>query len=257
MLCADKGADAMPDDERQFLADYDPANFERPSLAVDVVLVGIRNEALATVLVRRNEHPQRGRWALPGGFLRMTESLEACAVRVLREKAGVAGVFLEQLYTFGALKRDPRTRIVSVAYYALVPPATFARIRPEDVAHARIEVAWPGETGGPAALIDDAGRTLPVAFDHATIVGTAVKRIRGKLDYAPIGYELLAPEFSLLDLQRIHEIALGRSLNKDSFRRRMLASGQLAPAGRVRDTEAHRPAALYRYQPATVPEVRK
>ena len=225
----------MRDDERQFLTEYDPSHFERPSLAVDVVLVGIRNEALATVLVRRNEHPQRGRWALPGGFLRMTESLDASAVRVLKEKAGVAGVYLEQLYTFGAPKRDPRTRIVSVAYYALVPPATFATILRDDIAYARIEVAWPGETGGPASLLGDGGRTLAVAFDHATIVGTAVKRIRGKLDYAPIGYELLPPEFSLLDLQRIHEIALGRSLNKDSFRRRMLASGQLAPAGRLRD----------------------
>jgi 8-oxo-dGTP diphosphatase len=247
----------MRDDERQFLADYDPAHFERPSLAVDVVLVGIRSEALATILVRRTEHPQRGRWALPGGFLRMTESLDACAARVLREKAGVGGVYLEQLYTFGAPKRDPRTRIVSVAYYALVPPATFATVTREDVAHARIEVAWPGETGGRATLIDDGGRTLSLAFDHATMVGTAVKRIRGKLDYAPIGYELLPPEFSLLDLQRIHEIALGRPLNKDSFRRRMLASGQLAPAGRVRDTEAHRPAALYRFEPASTPEVRK
>lgn len=247
----------MHDDERQFLAGYDPAHFERPSLAVDIVLIGIRNAALATVLVRRSEHPQRGRWALPGGFLRMTESLDSCAARVLREKAGVAGVYLEQLYTFGAPKRDPRTRIVSVAYYSLVPPDTFAAITREDVAYARIEVAWPGETGGPASLLDDRDQNLSVAFDHATIVGTAVKRIRGKLDYAPIGYELLPPEFSLLDLQRIHEIALGRSLNKDSFRRRMLASGQLAPAGRIRDTGAHRPAALYRFQPATVPEVRK
>jgi 8-oxo-dGTP diphosphatase len=247
----------MQDDERQFLADYDPAHFERPSLAVDIVLIGIRNGSLATVLVRRNEHPQRGRYVLPGGFLRMTESLDTSAARVLREKAGVAGVYLEQLYTFGAPKRDPRTRIISVAYYALVPPAAFDAITREDVTHAKIEVAWPGETGGPAALIDDQGRTLSIAFDHATIVGTAVKRIRGKLDYAPIGYELLPPEFSLLDLQRIHEIALGRSLNKDSFRRRMLASGQLAAAGRSRDTEAYRPAALYRFEPATVPEVRK
>ncbi len=247
----------MHDDERQFLADYDPARFERPSIAVDIVLVGIRNAGLATVLVRRTEHPQRGRWALPGGFLRMTESLDASAARVLREKAGVAGVFLEQLYTFGAPKRDPRTRIVSVAYYALVPPATFAAIERENVAHARIEVAWPGETGGPATLLDDGGKSLSVAFDHATIVGTAVKRIRGKLDYAPLGYEMLPPEFSLLDLQRVHEIALGRTLNKDSFRRRMLASGQLAPAGRVRDTEAHRPAALYRFESVSTPKVRK
>ena len=246
----------MQDDERQFLADYDPARFERPSLAVDIVLIGIRGEALATVLVRRSEHPQRGRWALPGGFLRMTESLDASAARVLREKAGVAGVYLEQLYTFGAPKRDPRTRIVSVAYYALVPPAKFAAIARDDVAFAQIDVAWPGETAGPATLSDDRGRPLSIAFDHATIIGMAVKRIRGKLDYAPLGYELLPPEFSLLDLQRIHEIALGRSLNKDSFRRRMLASGQLAPAGRTRDTEAHRPAALYRFEPATVPEVR-
>jgi 8-oxo-dGTP diphosphatase len=245
------------EDEKSYLERYDATQFERPSLAVDVVLVGIRNESLSTVLVRRTEHPHRGRWALPGGFLDLTESLDASAARVLREKAGVRGVYLEQLYTFGAPKRDPRTRVVSVAYYALVPQAAFDAVtRSEDVIYARLEVPWAGESGGAVTLYDERDRKLVTAFDHATIVGTAVKRIRGKLDYAPIGYELLPPEFSLFDLQRIHEIALGRSLNKDSFRRRMLASGQLAPVGRNRGAQAHRPAALYRFEPATAPEVR-
>ena len=227
-------------EDAAFLAAYDGSPFPRPSLAVDVVLVTVAGDALATLLVRRDEPPQRGRWALPGGFVAIDESLDAAAARVLETKAGMRGVFLEQLYTFGAPARDPRTRIVSVAYYALVPRERLRAVP------ATIRVPWSGERGGPVELLDEHGRALPTAFDHREIVGTAVKRLRGKLAYTPVGYALLPRRFTLLQLQRVHEIVLGTPLNKDSFRRRMLASGELEATGAMQEAVDHRPAALYR-----------
>lgn len=235
--------------EREFLARYDVSVFERPSLAVDVVLVSVRDDALVTLLLERPEHPFRGRAVLPGGFVRMDESLEEAAVRLMRDKAGLPRVFLEQLYTFGDVGRDPRTRVITVAYIALVSAERFpgsdgdaGRIT------ARIEVPWADETGGPVELVGPGGKLLEVGFDHADIVGAAVKRLRGKLSYAPIGYQLLPEKFTLLELQRVHEVILGRELNKDSFRRKMLASGELEATGRREVDVGHRPAELYRFR---------
>jgi 8-oxo-dGTP diphosphatase len=223
--------------------------FERPSLTVDVVLISTAHGALRTWLVRRSEPPHADRWALPGGFIQPGEPLEAAAARVLTSKAGLTGLFLEQLYTFGAPDRDPRARVISIAYYALCDFARFsvrAGAVPETTA-ARIEVPWEGETGGPVELTSDGGARFSLAFDHADMVGLAVKRLRGKLDYAPIGFQLLPESFTLLELQQVHETILGRPVNKDSFRRRMLASGQLEATGVWQADVEHRPALRYRF----------
>jgi 8-oxo-dGTP diphosphatase len=241
-----RGADKAG--EASFLAAYDPSAFERPSLTVDVALISVVGDQLGTLLLRREAHPYAGLAALPGGFVAMAESLDAAAERVLRDKAGIEGVFLEQLYTFGAPERDPRTRVVSVAYYALVDGRAFAAIDTGGPAiDARLDVPWEGETGGPVDAIDPDGLPLELAFDHADILGMAVKRIRGKLDYTPIGFQLLPDRFTLRQLQVVHEVVLGRPLNKDSFRRRMLASGQLEATGERQAEVDHRPAALYRF----------
>lgn len=233
--------------EHAFLAGYDASEFPHPSLAVDVVLLTVSEGALEVSLVQRMEHPARGCWALPGGFVGIKESLDAAAVRVLAAKAGLEGVFLEQLYTFGAPERDPRTRVVSVAYYALVHPGALAVNEPPGFLLGRVQVPWSGESGGPVNVVDKVGKPQGLAFDHAEVIGMAVKRIRGKLDYAPIGFQLLPPTFTLRDLQAIHEVILGRPLNKDSFRRRMLASGDLRATGERERTVGHRPAELYAY----------
>ncbi|MRS11904.1 MAG: NUDIX domain-containing protein [Actinobacteria bacterium] len=228
--------------DSEFLANYDPAEFERPSVAVDVALLTVADGVLRVLLVEREEPPQAGRWALPGTFVRMDESLEDAARRALATKAHAADVFLEQLYTFGAPERDPRTRVLSVAYYALVDAGRLA--------HAdlrRIRVPWEGEDGGPVEVVATDGEALSLAFDHAEILGVVVKRLRGKLDYSPIGFQLLPECFTLRQLQDVHETILGRPLNKDSFRRRMLASGQLEATGQREDEVEHRPAELYRF----------
>lgn len=236
-------------EEDEFLADYDANRFERPSVAVDVSLLAVREGALVCWLVRRREHPHRARWALPGGFVRMKESLQDAAARVLAEKSGVRNVFVEQLFTFGALERDPRTRVISVAYYALIDVARLEPLLPargEDVCIAELKVPWAEETGGPVdALVE--GKPVRLAFDHAEQLGMAVKRLRGKLAYAPIGFQLLPEQFTLRELQLIHEAVLGHSVNKDSFRRKMLASGQLEATGELQSEVGHRPAEMYRF----------
>jgi 8-oxo-dGTP diphosphatase len=237
------------DEEARFLARYDPKKFDRPSVTVDVVLLTVREGRLSTLLIQRAQHPFRGRWTLPGGFVRLSESLDAAAARVLAEKTGLEHVWLEQLYTFGAVERDPRTRIISVAYYALVSAERLATKRPATgIIMADLVVPWEGETGGAVELRDEKGAVLVLGFDHAFIVGTAVKRIRGKLDYAPIGFQLLPDRFTLFDLQRVHETVLGRTVNKDSFRRRMLASGMLEASGETEEDVGHRPAELYQFR---------
>ena len=237
-------------DEAAFLASYDPTKFPKPSATADVVLLGIHAGALQALLARRTQHPDLGRWALPGGFVRLDESLDDAAARVLREKAGVENVYLEQLYTFGRPDRDPRTRVLSIAYYALADAALLERVPAGDTTRFHtVRVPWAGETGGAVDLIDDRGEPVETAFDHREIVGMAVKRLRGKLNYAPVGYALLPEHFTLFQLQRVHETILGTRVNKDSFRRRMLASGELEQTGATQDGVDHRPAALYRRVP--------
>lgn len=234
-------------EERAFLDAYDANAFPHPSVTVDVAPVTADEGAVHALLVRRARQPQRGMWALFGGFVGMQESLDDAAARVLAAKAGLRDIFLEQLYTFGALDRDPRTRVITVAYYALVDAARLAPAVSEEVALAQLSVPWEGEAGGPVEALDADGRALPLAFDHAEILAMVVQRLRGKLGYAPIGFQLLPKDFTLRQLQEVHEAVLGRKLNKDSFRRSVLASGLVAPTGGSEKDVPYRPAGLYRY----------
>jgi 8-oxo-dGTP diphosphatase len=221
--------------------------YPRPSVAVDVVALTVESGQLRVALYKRADPPQRGHYALPGGFMHIDESIEDTANRLMAKKVGLAGIFLEQLYTFGDLHRDPRGRVVTVAYYALVDAKRFHAHDAPSAISARIAVPWPGETGGPVDVVDDNGRALPMFLDHADILGLAVKRLRGKLDYSPVGFQLLPTEFALRQLQEVHEAVRGEVVNKDSFRRRMLASGLLEATGAHERDVLHRPAELYRF----------
>jgi 8-oxo-dGTP diphosphatase len=205
--------------------------------------------ALHVLLMRRTQRPAEGRWALPGSFVRIDESLDEAARRVLHEKAHIASAFLEQLYTFGAVERDPRMRIITVAYYALLPAARFAKAleQSDELALAKVVAAWKGETGGRAEALAADGARLGLAFDHADILGLAVKRLRGKLDYSQVGFELLPPQFTLRALQDVHEAILGVRFNKPAFRRRMLDKGVLEPTGLREQGVTFRPAELFRF----------
>ena len=238
-------------DEATFLAGYRLEDFPRPSVAVDIVILTVRDGALSVCLYERNDHPAKERYALPGGFVRIDESLDDAARRIVREKAGLDDVFLEQLFTFGDPGRDPRGRVITVAHVALIEAARFDK---SPCPKGRIAVPWPGETGGPVDVRlsdddddDDDDDLIELAFDHRDILGTAVKRLRGKLDYTPIGFQLLPAEFTLRALQDVHEAVRGEQVNKDSFRRRMLASGHIEATGSHERGVTWRPAELYRF----------
>ncbi len=222
---------------------YDPNEFDRPSVTVDVVILTVADAHLGVLVHRRPEDPYAGAWALPGGFVQLDETLEDAARRVLRVKGGLEDVWLEQLYTFGDLDRDPRTRVLSVSYMALVDVDRFRGSTAED---ADTAVATIVEHDGDWQVTVD-GTAAALAFDHERIVTTAVERLRGKLDWTPVGYQLLPDEFTLRDLQAVHEVVGGARLNKQSFRRRMLNSGELEDTGRLEEDVSHRPASFYRF----------
>jgi len=168
------------------------------------------------------------------------ESLDDAARRVLADTARMGDAYLEQLYTFGAVGRDPRMRIVSVAYFALLPADRFAAAA--GLALARIAVA---DNGTATALVD--GEPIPLAFDHGAMLDLAIRRLRGKLDWSPVAFALLPERFTLRALQDVHEAILGRPLNKPAFRRRLIDSGRIAATGERETGASFRPAELYRY----------
>lgn len=223
------------------------SRIERPGVAVDVAVLTAKGGTLRALLVTRTTKPYKGQLALAGGLIRLDESLDAAALRVLSTKAGLQHVYLEQLYTFGRPGRDPRMRVIAVAYVALVHSGLAEACRAAGACWLRVRVPWQGEVGGPVDILDDDGRKVQLAFDHADVLGMAVKRIRGKLNYTPIGFQLLAEQFTLRELQDVHETILGVDVNKDSFRRRMLTSGDLEATGERENDVDHRPAELYRF----------
>jgi 8-oxo-dGTP diphosphatase len=206
--------------------------YARPAVTVDCVVFGLDEADLKVLLIQRKLTPFQHGWALPGGFVRIDETLDDAARRELEEEAGVSELYLEQLYTFGALDRDPRDRIVTVAYYALAKLSDH-RIR---AATDAMGVGW--------FSLDD----LPkLAFDHADIVQRAHERLRGKVRYAPVGFELLPARFSLTQLQRLYEIILGTDLDKRNFRKKILAMDLLVENDEVEQGVRHRAARLYRF----------
>lgn len=205
---------------------------ERPTLAVESVVFGVDDRALQVLLVERAGPAFAGRWALPGGLVDAGEDLEAAARRVLEEASGVTRLYLEQLYTFGAVDRDPGGRVVSVAYYALVRLADHRAQAPA----GRGRAAWFAVAEMPA-----------LALDHDEIAALALRRLRAKVRYEPIGFELLPRKFTLSELQALYEVILERSLDKRNFRKKILAMEILVPLDEVEAGVARRPARLYRF----------
>ncbi len=211
---------------------WDPDAQPHPAVTVDVILFTIRAARLEVLLIRRQLPPFAGRWALPGGFVRMDENLDDAARRELREEAGVEVRFLEQLYTFGDVERDPARRVITVTYFALIDASTLSPKAGTDAASVAF---FPVDT-------------LPsLAFDHARIIDYALERLRYKAEYAPVAFQLLPREFTLSDLQDAYEVILGKPLDKRNFRRKVLGLDILEATGDERREGRGRPAALYKF----------
>ena len=222
----------------------------RHTIAVDVVVFTIQGWTLKVLLVRRQRPPYRGTWALPGGLVGPEESVDAAALRELQEETNIGTIYLEQLYTFGEPNRDPRGRVITVSYYALVNWQQFQlKVRPRPA-----EAEGRGGQRIPEASWFPVKRLPPLAFDHQRIVDYALERLRNKINYTTVGFQLLSRQFTLTELQGSYEVILGQRLDKRNFRRKMLQLGILKG---TRDFRAHgrqRPARLYTF---TEPKVVK
>lgn len=199
-------------------------------VTVDIVIFTIQQGVLKVLLVKRRIAPFKGQFAIPGGFVHEDEDLELAAVRELSEETGVSDVYLEQLYSFGEPDRDPRGRVVTVAYFALIS----ADRKPKAGTDAAEATWYP---------MDD---LPPLAFDHATILKYALERLRNKLEYTTVGFQLLPEKFTLTELQEVYEAILGKKLDKRNFRRKMSVLKILKPLREYR-RGGQRPARLYRF----------
>jgi 8-oxo-dGTP diphosphatase len=216
--------------------------YPRPALTVDCVLFGFDESELKVLLIQRGLQPFKDLWALPGGFVRVDETIAEAARRELVEETGLKGVFLEQLYTFGELDRDPRERVVSVAYYALVKLSDHRAKAATDAANAE----WLRISKVPK-----------LAFDHADILETALARLKNKLRYEPIGFELLPPKFTLSQLQQLYEAVLESDLDKRNFRKKVLGFDLLVPLKETQMEGRHRPAQLFRFDAEKYEKLKK
>ena len=239
----------MKKEEAEYLRTYRPEHFPRPSVTVDIVALCIVDAELRVLLVRRGEHPFKGAWALPGGFVRVGdghkdkgEDLDAAATRELEEETGLSpsDVFLEQLGAFGDAGRDPRMRVITVAYYALIRPDLVPVVK----------------AGGDAAQADwHAVADIPrikVAFDHEEIILRAVARVAERIQASSIAASLVAKTFTIPELRHVYAVLEGRPQDRGNFRRkveRLLESGALEEAPGKRITSS-KPARLYRFVPA-------
>jgi 8-oxo-dGTP diphosphatase len=208
-------------------------DYPRPSVTVDLVIFTIQRKALQVLLIQRGDEPYKGSWALPGGFVREDENLDNAAQRELEEETGVKEVYLEQLFTFGQPGRDPRGRVITVAYYALIS-ADRQKLRASTDAE---NVRWFPTNELPS-----------LAFDHAKILGYAKDRLKNKLEYTTVGFQLLPERFTLSELQTVYETILEHPLDKRNFRRKIALLDLVDDTGDKRMDGVHRPARLFKFK---------
>lgn len=202
------------------------------SLTVDCVVFGLDEDDLKVLLIQRGQPPFQGKWALPGGFVRVDETLEESARRELQEETGVTDVYLEQFHAFSGIDRDPRERVITVAFYALA-----------NLSDHRIKAATDARDAAWFPLSD-----LPkLAFDHDKILDAALSQLKEKVRSQPIGFELLPQLFKLSQLQRVYEKILGRALDKRNFRKKILGMDLLQETDEIEQDVSHRAARLYRF----------
>jgi 8-oxo-dGTP diphosphatase len=220
----------LSNEDKEFLKTYKADDYQHPSVTVDMLIFTVVEDKLKLMLIKRKNPPYKDKWAIPGGFVEINESVDAAAVRELKEETGIK-CYMEQFGVFGDVDRDPRTRVISIAYFALVPFECLKKIKA-------------GDDAKEVKLFDI--RELPeLAFDHYKIIMTGWNRLREKLEYTKIAFDLLPEEFTIQDIQKVYESILGYSLDKANFRRMVKSKFELEDTGKVQK-KYQRPAKIWR-----------
>ena len=267
--------------EEEFLKDYDPKEFDQLSMTSDILLISVSDQEqtnyrktskkmMSILLVKRDDYPYKDKWCLPGGFLNpKTETLEECAKRVLKNETNLSNIYLEQLYTYDAIDRDPRTRVVSTAYIALIdknklteminPNASWFDIvlleeknnivditldNGKDTIHLSIKKELREKTTDRYRFIAIKNENL--AFDHAIVILAGIERIRNKINYTDIVFNMMPEYFTLGELQQVYEVILNKKLLDPAFRR--IIANKVVKTKKMKTGEGHRPSALFKYK---------
>lgn len=267
--------------EEEFLKEYDPKEFDQLSMTADILLISVSDEEsnnyrktskkmMSILLVKRDDFPYKGKWCLPGGFLNpKTETLEDCAKRVLKNETNLSNIYLEQLYTYDALDRDPRTRVVSTSYIALVdknklteminPNASWFDVvlleekndivditldNGKDTIHLAIKKKLREKTTDRYKFIEVKNDAL--AFDHALVILAGLERLKNKLNYTDIVFNMMPEYFTLGELQQVYEVILNKKLLDPAFRR--IIASKVEKTNKMKTGEGHRPSALFKYK---------
>lgn len=209
--------------------------YKNPSLAVDLVVFGYHNQSLSVLLLNRKDEPFKNGWTLPGGFLQMEETLKQVCNRIMHTKIGIENLYLEQLYSFDEPSRDPRGRVISIAHYALINPERFEIV----AGKMANDVQW-----FPADRLPELG------FDHALIFDQALQRLKSKILYHPVGFELLDETFTMPELQALYECILGITIDRRNFRRKILDAEYILLTGSKREGSKNRHPDLYKFNKA-------
>jgi len=250
--------------ETEFLKDYDINQFERPSVTADILIISVSSKeednyrklstkTMSVLLVKRDNYPFKDKWCLPGGFVRMNETLDEAAKRVLKEETNLDNIYIEQLYTFSDPKRDPRTRVISTAYVALID-----KNRLTD--QVSINTKWFDiKQSGDQTILTSDTETISfkvkdnvvvandsIAFDHPLVIETGLTRIKNKLEYTDIVFNMMPKEFTLGELQQVYEVILGKKLLDPAFRR--IIADKVIKTSHYQTGGGHRPSVLFKYK---------
>lgn len=267
--------------EEEFLKHYDPKQFDQLSMTADILLISVSDhkrknyrktskKAMSILLVKRTDFPFKGKWCLPGGFLNPNgETLEECAKRVLKRETNLQNIFLEQLYTYDDPKRDPRTRVVSTSYMALVDKEKLTDMINENASW--FDVVLQEETDDKIEIVLDNGtdtikinvkkilrekttdryqfqseKGKDLAFDHDLVIVSGIERLRNKLSYTDIVFNMMPKYFTLGELQQVYEVILNKKLLDPAFRR--IIASKVEKTSKMKTGEGHRPSALFKYK---------
>ncbi len=265
--------------EEEFLKNYDSSMFDKLSMTSDICLISVsdiekkdyrRNNGkiMSILLVKRDDYPYKDRWCLPGGFLNpKSETLEECAKRVLKTETNLSDIYLEQLYTFDAINRDPRLRVVSCSFVALIDKNLLGQ--PINANASWFDVTMFEEGNNVTLVLDNGKETLKIevekhlkekttdryafvsktntlAFDHDIVILSGMERIRNKTNYTDVVFNVMPPYFTLGELQQVYEVILGKKLLDPAFRR--IIADKVVKTDKIRSDGGHRPSALFKYK---------